>query len=470
MADRQLLVIDQAPADAGSCCGACAASATATVSARATLSATVAAGVPLVAHHPPIARDMDRRVTAAGLVVVIGFIVAAVVAAVVGASRGGTTWLPLHLALAGGAGTAIAAVMPFFTSALAVAAPADPRARGTAIGLVATGAAVVSASVASGEAFLGHLGGSVYIGGIVAVALVTFRPLRGALGPRRRRVELAYAAALVQVGTSVTIATAFLAGWPPVVERWASLKPAHAWLNLVGFVSLVIVATLVHLAPTVEGSRIRPRRSATVAITGIALGTPLIAAGYALEVDGVVRFGGLAVLIGAAAVPVHALAVGRDRGRWTTDLDWHRFTSGSLRAASGWFAAALMVAAGRVVWLGDDPAGWSIDLVAATLVLGWVVQVLMASWSHLLPAIGPGDARTHAAQRRTLGRLAGVRLLTMNGGVALLWIGSAIKDPVLAAIGGAGVLAALLAAVALAIWAARSGGHPGITATVPGAR
>jgi hypothetical protein len=40
-----------------------------------------------------------------------------------GATRG--LWLPLHLALAGAATTAIAAVMPFFAAAFAAAPPAD---------------------------------------------------------------------------------------------------------------------------------------------------------------------------------------------------------------------------------------------------------------------------------------------------------------------------------------------------------
>lgn len=478
MTDRRLLVIDQAPADAGACCGACAASATAEPEGEAEAArSSGAAARPLPSPLPvvtrrPIARDLDRRITVAGVLVAIGFVMAAVVTGVVGGARGGLTWLPLHLALAGGAGTAVASVLPFFTSALAVAAPANPGARAAAIGLVASGAGIVGGSVASGEAFLGHIGGSVYLAGIAGVALVAFLPLRGALGPRRRRVELAYAVALLQVGISVAIATAFLAGWTPVLERWAALKPAHAWLNLVGFVSLIIVATLIHLAPTVEGTRIRPRRSATVALAGIGLGVPLIALGYGSAADDVARVGAVVVLIGALGVPIHALAVGRDHGRWTTDFGWHRLTTHSLRAASVWFAVAILVAAGRVVWMGSDPTGWSIGLVAAPLAVGWVLQVLIASWSHLLPAIGPGDQRAHAVQRRILGQLSRTRLIAMNAGVALLWVGSAVGVPIVATIGGVGVVAALAGAVVLAGSAAWSGirSGPTVAALVPGPR
>ena len=470
MPDRTLLVIDQAPADAGACCSACAQPAPAPSPADIAVIAAPAGA--LGVRRRPIARDQDRRLTVAGVLIAVGFILAAVIVALLGTSSGGIAWLPLHLALAGGAGTAVASVLPFFTTALAVAAPASPWLRAGAIGLVAMGAASVSVSVAGGEAFLGHIGGSAYLAGIAGVSIVAFKPLRGALGPRRRPVELAYAVALLHVGISVAIATAFLAGWMPVMERWAVLKPAHAWLNVVGFISLVIVATLVHLAPTVEGTRIRPRRSVTVAIGGIALGVPMVAAGYALEADLLARAGALVALAGGIGVPVHALAVARDRGRWTTDPGWHRLTTNSLRAASGWFAAAILVAAGRVVWLGAEPAGWSISLVAAPLAIGWVLQVLIASWSHLLPAIGPGDQRAHAAQRRILGRLALVRSIALNVGVGLLWVGSTLEVPIVVTIGGAAVVAPLLGAGALAAAAVWSGIRSGSTAVnlVPGVR
>ena len=54
--------------------------------------------------------------------------------------------------------------------------------------------------------------------------------------------------------------------------------------------------------------------------------------------------------------------------------------------------------------IGLTPSGWSTPLVGAALVIGWVVQVLIASWTHLVPAIGPGDQAAHARQRAVLGR------------------------------------------------------------------
>ena len=105
-------------------------------------------------------------------------------------------------------------------------------------------------------------------------AVAAFVPLRRAIGLQRRPVPLAYAAALADVAVGVALATAMVAGWAPVAGAWAALKPAHAWLNVFGFLSIVVAATLIHLAPTVVGARIEPRRSATIALVGLGGGCP----------------------------------------------------------------------------------------------------------------------------------------------------------------------------------------------------
>lgn len=430
-----LPVVELAPAETGACCAACATESVPAVATRA--------------PRPTIERDRDRQVTMAGLLVTLGFFLAALAAWADGSGPGSTLWLPLHLALAGGAGTAVASVLPFFTAALAVARPAATWVRVGSIALVAGGAAVVSATVAGGWPWLGAVGGVAYIMGVTGVGVAAFWPLRGSLGTRRRLVERAYASALVSVGVSAAAATAFLAGWLPVAERWVAWKPAHAWLNLVGFVSLIIVATLAHLAPTVEGTRIQPRRSARFAIVGIALGVPAVAIGYVTSADALARLGGVLVAVGAIAVPVHALAIGR--GRWTTDPGWHRMTAWSLRAASGWFAAAMLIAVGRLLWFGADPQGWALIDIAAPLAIGWVLQVVVGAIAHLLPAIGPGDHASHRKQRGRLGTLATARVLGLNLGVAALWAGHLANAAVLVLAGALAVATAILGSIALAV-------------------
>jgi nitrite reductase (NO-forming) len=284
--------------------------------------------------------------------------------------------------------------------------------------------------------------------------VAAFAPLRGSLAPRRRVIGAAYAVALAEVAAGVVLATAMLAGYSPVVERWALLKPAHAWLNVFGFLSVVIATSLIHLAPTVAGGRIRERASAIVAISALLVGAPLVALGFALGSDPVARLGALVELAGALSLAAHGLAVQHDRAQWTIGPDWHRMAGWSLASGPVWFLVAATMAAGRVLALGASPAAWSLELLAAPLVLGWLVQVLIGSWTHLVPAIGPGDQARHAAQRAILGRLATARVVLLNGGVALLVAGGVSGVPTLFVAGAAGCLTAVAVALAVLVEAA----------------
>ncbi|MBI3748659.1 MAG: hypothetical protein HY262_07430, partial [Chloroflexi bacterium] len=377
---------------------------------------------PLSTARPMIRRSGDRAVTSAGVRVAAGLLGLAGVS-VVRAALGGTIWLPLHLALAGAAGTAIASVLPFFTTTLGKAAPAPGSVRVAAVGLVAGGTLLAGYGMSSGQPGVAAIGGASYIAGLGATAAAAFLPLRKALGFRIRLVELAYLAAIAEVVLGVAMATAMLAGWAPVAEAWGSLKPAHAWLNVFGFVTVVVAASLTHLAPTVAGGRIRPRRSASVALAFLMLGAPLVAIGFATGWDPIGRGGAIVELLGGAALTVHGAAVQRDRGRWTSDAGWHRFAGLSLVTAPGWLLIALAISAGRVLWLGPVPAAWDLRLLIVPLVAGWVGQVLVASWTHLVPAVGPGDQLRHAVQRRWLGRASTVRWLAWNAGAALWTVG-----------------------------------------------
>ncbi len=245
-----------------------------------------------------------------------------------------------------------------------------------------------------------------------------------------------------------------LAGVSPVAAAWVDLKPAHAWLNVFGFVTVVIAASLTHLAPTVAGARIRPRRSASIALARLMLGAPLVALGFAAGWQVVGWFGAVVELAGATALAVHGAAVQRDRGRWTSDPGWHRFAELSLVAAPGWLLVTLAIGAGRVLWLGPVPAAWDVRLLVIPLIAGWIGQVLAASWTHLVPSIGPGDQARHAVQRRWLGRAATSRWFAWNAGVGLLAVGLPVGSDVISAVGGVSLGISLATALALLIRAA----------------
>jgi nitrite reductase (NO-forming) len=396
-----------------------------------------------------IDRSGDRWVAVGAIGIAVCFLVGAIATLVLPVDVRHGAWLPLHLALAGGATSAISGVMPFFSAAFAAAPPSDIRLRWSALGAVAGGAVGAAIGVSASVPGLAACGGIGFIVGIILTGTVTVRPLRGALGASRGLVTEAYVVALAEVAVGVTLATLFLAGWPPVAESWLRLKPAHAWLNLVGFVSLVIATTLLHFFPTVIGARIASHPSARVTVVGLAAGAPIVALGYVASSDLIARIGALGTLAGAGGVAVYAARVWPTRGRWTTDRDWHRFAMAGLISAAVWFEVGMAVLAGRVLIFGAAPAAWSIEAVVAPLVAGWVGLAVLASATHLLPAVGPGDPIAHGRQRALLGRAAVVRLASLNLGVVALSLGIPLGASMLVAGGGFLAGSAFVATAAL---------------------
>ena len=76
------------------------------------------------APGPPPNRSTDRLVALASIAVAAAFLAAALATFLLPVTARRGLWLPLHLALAGAATSAIAGVLPFFVAAFAAAQPA----------------------------------------------------------------------------------------------------------------------------------------------------------------------------------------------------------------------------------------------------------------------------------------------------------------------------------------------------------
>jgi hypothetical protein len=138
---------------------------------------------------------------------------------------------------------------------------------------------------------------------------------------------------------------------------------------------------------------------------------------------------------------------------------------GGLISAMAWFEVGISMAVVRLLIDGAHPAAVSVDVLAGPLVVGWIGLAVLASATHLVPAIGPGDPHEHARQRQRLGRLAWPRLLAANTGVAALTYALTIASgamPTVALVllaGTLGVTATLLVSAVLSgIRNARSAG------------
>ena len=163
-----------------------------------------------------IARGDDRRIAFGGLVVSGLFLVAALVSLALPPEVRRGAWLPLHLALAGGASVAIASIMPFFTSALSAAPPAGPRTR---IAVIASATGAPASRSASGRAQL--CPPSAARSSSAASGLAGRRSRRlSRPRPAPRSVALAYGSAIAS-RRRASLAILPVAGWGPVAGQWA---------------------------------------------------------------------------------------------------------------------------------------------------------------------------------------------------------------------------------------------------------
>jgi nitrite reductase (NO-forming) len=417
------------------------------------------------AAAPASPRLTERHILRLGIALAAGFILLSVLAgfAPLGALHG---WVSIHLALAGAASVAIGTFMPHFGVTLAGTRPEPPALRLAGVLALAAGmAGVALARPLAGDLAAAVSGGLVLIG-ITVTAWTTFAPLRSGLARRHPIVQVTYGVALADVAIGATLAILFLAGWQPVTAAWIGLKPAHAWLNVFGFVSVTIAGTLIYLWPTMLGARVRAHPTMALAVGGLLLGPPLVALGSWLHGRPLAVAGGVAVLLGAAGLLGYGLEVWRRRGTWTRDLAWHRLAARHGLAGMAWF---VLVAATALVGLVRDGAavpGWSLGPMAVPLIGGWTLQVLVGAWGHLLPAVGPGDMAAKARQREVLGRWGTSRVLAWNAGLLLLWPGFGLGLPVLIAAGVALFGAAALTSLALLAMALLGSSSPRVASIV----
>jgi nitrite reductase (NO-forming) len=360
-------------------------------------------------------------------------------------------WAGIHLALAGATTVAIGTFMPHFGVTLAGTRPVPVRLR--LAGLAALYLGMLGVALGRpliGDAFAAGAGLLVLVG-LALTAWNTFAPVRSGLARRHPIVELTYAVALADLAIGASLAILLLFDVAPIVSRWVGLKPAHAWLNVFGFMSLTIAGTLIYLYPTMLGTRIRSHPTLYATMLGLTIGPPLVALAAALEWRELAIAGGALALFGAVALLGYGVDTWRRRGRWTNDQAWHDLAARHAMAGMAWFVVTVLALLVGLVRDGVAVPGWTIGSLVVPLIGGWALQELVAAWGHLLPAVGPGDMSTKARHRDLLSRFGSARVVAWNAGLIALWAGLGANVPALVAIGLLLFGAAALVAVGLLV-------------------
>jgi nitrite reductase (NO-forming) len=318
----------------------------------------------------------------------VAWLVALVVVVLIHRNVPDSGWLMVHLLFLGAITNSILVWSWHFAQAL-LRGP-TPGSRGMAWRLALLNVAVLAVVVSmTAGIWLLTLLGSILVGAVVAAhAVVLGLRARKALPSRFGATVWYYVAAclLLPVGAGVGAALASgLAG-----EAHARLLLVHLSVNVLGFVGLTVLGTLMTLLPTMLRTRVADGADSTArrGIFPLLAGVVLTAAGAAAGVTFLCTVGLLAYLGGVVYVCIPlAKAV---RGKPPVN-----FPPLSAIAALAWLAVSLVWLAGLTATSGSWTAlHRGIESVAPVLAAGFAAQVLGAALSYLVPVVlGGGPAR-----------------------------------------------------------------------------
>jgi nitrite reductase (NO-forming) len=336
----------------------------------------------------------------------------------------GWRWLLIHLLLLGAATNAIVIWSTHFANAVLRVPPPQNR-HGQTLRLTALNLGVVAvlAGGLGGVAWhpLAVVGAGLVFAAVLAHLLVLAGRLRRALSPPLAVTVHYYLAA----GAALLVGIP-AGAWMLVVDDRAPVLLFHAHVNVLGWITLTVLGTLLTLWPTVLHTRMP-----SGAVRWVTRALPLAGAGLVLLGLGLLAWwpavaaAGLVVFAGAVAVSiVPAVAAARSSPPSS-------FAAWSIVAAIGWLFVALGVDT-IVLIRADDPASAvaGFGAVLVPLLAGFVAQVLIGSLGYLLPMVlGGGPARVrvrqtvldrHWAQRVVMGNTAlAVFLLPVGGYVRI---------------------------------------------------
>jgi len=400
--------------------------------------------------------------------VVLAWLAAAAVVALAHRQVPASTWLMVHLLMLGAVTNALVIWSWHFTVAVLRAPPARSR-RGEAMRLVAinVGVLAVVAGVLLDAAPVVAVGAVVLAGAVLSHVVALLTMMRRTLPSRFAITVRAYVAAGLLLIPGIALGVALADGSQGAAVH-SQLLLAHVSVNLMGWVGLPIMGTLVTLWPTMLRTRLAPgaERNARRALPAFVLGTLVTAAGVLTS----------AHLVAVAGIAAYLVGIGWTIGPMAVAMRQHppaSFPAWSTLAGVAWIVLSLASFA-LVLALNPEAetATQSMGTLTAAVVVGGVLQVLLGALSYLLPVMAGGGPAAMRQRIAHLDRGLGLRVVTVNLGLAVCVLPSPSAVRVLASVA---VLAALVSTGALLVTGTRAA-PPGVdpatledaVATAPG--
>lgn len=381
------------------------------------------------------------------------WLLAAVAVALIHAQLPAPRWLLIHLLLLGAVTHSILVWSQHFADALLHNAADDRRVRSLRLASLNVGVLAVLVGVPSSHWWLVVLGASAIVVAVAWHGLALLQQLRRRFGSRFAVTVLYYIAAAGLLPVGVLFGTLMARGVPTVWHE--RLMTAHVMVNVLGWMGLTVLGTLLTLWPTMLRTRIA---DGAERITGRALWVLLAGLGLAIAacvVDVRPLVGvGLLVYAGGLLLLARPFVVAARRKPPAHFPTW------SVLAAVLWFTCLTLALAVLITFAGDwEVAHGRVDWLAPAFAVGFGAQVLIGALSYLMPvSVGRGPLGVRAANA-VMDTAGAVRVTVVNAGLllVLLPVPAAIRTGLWAAILAA--LASFLPLMVLATRAARRAGE-----------
>ena len=408
-------------------------------------------------RRPPLTEGASsrrrRHSVAAGLIA--GYLVAAVCVVVAHRLVAMPQWLALHLLVLGAASNAVFVYSRHFAQALLHARPESERPAHVRLAGFNLGAVAVLTGMSAGLPWVAVAGAVTVIAAVVThTASLVDMARTASLSGRLRIVVWYYVAAGTALAIGATLG-GLLAGGAVRSTRWEeALLLAHAHLNLLGWLGLVVVGTLFMLWPAVLRTRMAdsaPRCARQVLV--------IIVIGLTMAVAGELLSGLFTPAHWPAAVGMAGYAAGVTYSLRPLVAEMRAKPPRTaaplaLLAATGWLLAALAVDVVGLALGGATAAGLLGRLLVPVLGIGVIAQVLTGALTFLLPVTVGGGPVGNRRMTEVLEYAWLPRSLFANLGVLLLVLPTTGGPRVLAwtlVVIGIGSFPALVAASLLTV-------------------
>ncbi|AZL10085.1 multicopper oxidase domain-containing protein [Brevibacterium aurantiacum] len=324
-------------------------------------------------------------------------------------------WLMIHLLVLGAASHSILVWSKHFAEALlhTPSTEADRRGQSRRLILLNGGTLIVIIGMIASVWTFVLVGAAAVAGAVIWHGLSLWAQARTALASRFASTLHYYlaAAAMLPIGVALGVILAFGVG-----DSWHSrLVAAHALINLLGWIGLTVLGTLVTLWPTmlrtkiVPGAEVAAKRALPILSIGLAvtLAAALLSQPWAAGIGLIAYLGGIA-LVGR---PFFLAALAKPPREYPTF---------SAAAAMVWLVICLFA----TTWVFFTSETWTeatqgFTWLVPALAAGFAAQILFGALSYLLPVVLGGGPNAVRAATMEFARFGTLRITIINVGLAI---------------------------------------------------